>query len=130
MLTAYKFRLYPNEKQKETFSRYFGCSRVVWNKALELRETYYKDHKNDKSKKGLNYYDTTRLLKELKQKEEYKWLKEANSQSLQQTLMDLDRAFKAFFKGVSKYPKKRWIIRITIGISCVKRTKLPELRQR
>ena len=105
MSAAYKFRLYPNKEQKETFSRYFGCSRVVWNKALELRENYYKEHKSDKSKKGLNYYDTARLLKELKQKEEYKWLKEANSQSLQQTLMDLDKAFKAFFKGVSKYPK-------------------------
>ena len=105
MLTAYKFRLYPNEEQQELFSKYFGCSRVVWNKALELRENYYKDHKNDKQKKGLNYYDTARLLKELKQKEEYKWLKEANSQSLQQTLMDLDKAFKAFFQRISKYPK-------------------------
>ena len=104
MLIAYKFRLYLNEKQKETFSKYFGCSRVVWNKALELRESYYKEHKNDKAKEGLNYYDTARFLRELKQKEEYKWLKEANSQSLQQTLMDLDKAFKAFFKGISKYP--------------------------
>jgi putative transposase len=41
----------------------------------------------------------------LKQKEEFKWLKEANSQSLQQTLMDLDKAFKAFFKKTSKYPR-------------------------
>jgi putative transposase len=105
MLTAYKFRLYPNEKQQSLFSKYFGCSRVVWNKALELREEYYKEHKNDKQKKGLNYYDTARFLRELKQKDEYKWLKEANSQSLQQTLMDLDKAFKAFFKSISKYPK-------------------------
>ena len=104
MLIAYKFRLYPNEEQKETFSKYFGCNRVVWNKALELRESYYKEHKNDKQKKGLNYYDTARFLKELKRKEEYNWLKEANAQSLQQTLMDLDKAFKVFFKGISKYP--------------------------
>ncbi|MCL4372523.1 helix-turn-helix domain-containing protein [Candidatus Parvarchaeota archaeon] len=104
MLTAYKFRLYPNKDQKELFSKYFGCTRVVWNKALELRESYYKEHKNDKQKKGLNYYDTARFLRELKQKEEYKWLNEANSQSLQQALMDLDKAFKAFFKGISKYP--------------------------
>ena len=105
MLMAYKFRLYPDKRQQELFSKYFGCSRVVWNKALELREIYYKEHKNDSSKKGLNYYDTAKLIKELKQKEEFKWLKEANSQSLQQTLMDLDKAFKAFFKGISKYPK-------------------------
>ncbi len=105
MLTAYRFRLYPNKEQIETFSKYFGCSRVVWNKALELRESYHKEHKNDSSKKGLNYYDTARFLKELKQKEEFKWLKETNSQSLQQTLMDLDKAFKAFFKKTSKYPR-------------------------
>ena len=104
MLTAYKFRLYPNKDQKEMFSKYFGCNRLVWNKALELRESYYKEHKNDKQKKALNYYDTARFLRELKQKEEYKWLKEANSQSLQQALMDLDKAFKVFFKGISKYP--------------------------
>ena len=107
MLTAYKFRLYPNNEQKETFSKYFGCNRVVWNKALELREKYYKEHKDDKAKKGLNYYDTAKLIKELKQKEEYKWLKEANSQSLQQVLMDLDKAFKAFFRKISKYPNYR-----------------------
>ena len=104
MLTAYKFRLYLNKYQKEIFSKYFGCTRVVWNKALELRESYYKEHKNDKAKKGLNYYDTARFLRELKQKEEYNWLKEANSRSLQQALMDLDKAFKVFFKGISKYP--------------------------
>jgi putative transposase len=103
MLIAYKFRLYPNEKPQELFSKCFGCSRVVWNKALELRESYYKEHKNDKAKKGLNYYDTARFLRELKQKEEFKWLKEANSQSLQQTLMDLDKAFKAFFQRSRNY---------------------------
>ncbi len=48
MLTAYRFRLYPNKEQIETFSKYFGCSRVVWNKALELRESYHKEHKNDR----------------------------------------------------------------------------------
>ena len=51
------------------------------------------------------FTSSARFLRELKQKEEYKWLKEANSQSLQQALMDLDKAFKAFFKGISKYPK-------------------------
>ena len=32
MLTAYRFRLYPNKEQKKIVSRYFGCNRVVWNK--------------------------------------------------------------------------------------------------
>ena len=104
MLTAYKFRLYPNEEQQTLFSKYFGCNRVIWNKALELREKYYKRHKNENGKKGLNYYDTARFLTILKKKEEYKWLKEVNSQSLQQSLIDLNTAFKNFFKGIAKYP--------------------------
>ncbi len=104
MLTAYKFRLYPNEEQQTLFSKYFGCNRVVWNKALALREEYYKQHKNDSGKKGLNYYDTARFLTSLKKKEEYKWLREVNSQSLQQSLIDLNSAFKNFFKGIAKYP--------------------------
>ncbi|MGC8682093.1 MAG: helix-turn-helix domain-containing protein [Candidatus Acidifodinimicrobium sp.] len=69
MITVYKFRLYPDKKQQEIFSKYFGCNMVIWNKALKLREKYYKEHKNDKIKRGLNYYDTAKFLTELKKKE-------------------------------------------------------------
>ncbi|MGC8516662.1 MAG: helix-turn-helix domain-containing protein [Candidatus Acidifodinimicrobium sp.] len=69
MITTYKFRLYPDNKQQEIFSRYFGCNRVVWSKALELREKYYREHNNDKAKRGLNYYDTAKFIEELKKKE-------------------------------------------------------------
>lgn len=37
-------------------------------------------------------------------KEECKWLKEVNSQSLQQSILNMDSAFKLFFKG-SGFPK-------------------------
>jgi transposase len=42
MLTVYRFKLYPNEEQEETFSKYFSYNRVAWNKALELREIHYR----------------------------------------------------------------------------------------
>ncbi len=54
MLTAPEFRLYPNQDPKEVFFGYSSYNRVVWNKALGLRKTHYKDHKNDKEKEGLN----------------------------------------------------------------------------
>ena len=31
MYKAYKFRLYPNEKQTELLSKTFGCTRFVYN---------------------------------------------------------------------------------------------------
>ncbi|MEM4958904.1 MAG: helix-turn-helix domain-containing protein [Nanopusillaceae archaeon] len=33
MLKAYRYRIYPTEKQKEFFEKTFGCVRFYWNKA-------------------------------------------------------------------------------------------------
>lgn len=38
-------------------------------------------------------------------KKDYPWLKEVDSTSLQQTLKDLDKAFKSFFEKKAKYPR-------------------------
>jgi len=46
-----------------------------------------------------------RVLVALKKTEKYQWLKDVNSQSLQQSIKDLETAFKRFFKKQSKYPK-------------------------
>lgn len=31
---SYKFRLYPNQEQKQLFAKTFGCSRAIWNMML------------------------------------------------------------------------------------------------
>ncbi len=36
-------------------------------------------------------------------KKEFEWLKEVNSQALQQTLKDLETAYSRFFKGLAKF---------------------------
>ena len=41
MLKAYKFRLYPNKKQKEYFAKTFGCVRFVYNKMLDDKKKHY-----------------------------------------------------------------------------------------
>ncbi len=53
--------------------------------------------------KKWNYYEYKKLLPKLKG--EFPFLKEANSQSLQETVKWLDRAFKNFYKGLSRFPK-------------------------
>ncbi len=105
ILKAFKFRIYPTPKQAVLLEKQFGCARFVYNYFLAVRRDYYIYHKGDTDKKGLNYYDTASQLKELKKQASYIWLKEAHSQVLQQSLINLDRAFQNFFAKRAKYPK-------------------------
>ena len=101
---GYKFRLYPTPEQERYLARCFGCSRFVYNHFLRLITDAYAE-----SKKHLKYTDTAKLLTLLKKDEQYSWLTEVNSQSLQQTLKDLESAFSRFFKKLGSFPvfKKR-----------------------
>jgi len=102
---GYKFRLYPTPEQEAYLAKCFGCSRFVYNHFLRLTIDAYAE-----SKKHLRYGDTAKLLTALKKDEQYSWLAEVNSQSLQQTLKDLESAFVRFFKKLGDFPvfkKKR-----------------------
>ncbi|WP_163329540.1 IS200/IS605 family element RNA-guided endonuclease TnpB [Desulfurobacterium thermolithotrophum] len=98
MLYVYRFRLYPKKGQAEFLNRQIGHCRFVYNKLLEIAKESY-----EKEGKKWNYYEYKRLLPKLK--EEFPFLKEANSQSLQEAVKWLDRAFKNFFKGLAKSPR-------------------------
>jgi putative transposase len=101
---SYRYRFYPTEEQKIQLSHAFGCSRFVYNHFLKERtDAYYE------KKEKINYHKTSRLLTELKNNENYSWLKEVSSVTLQQSLRDLDKAFTNFFAGRARYPnfKKR-----------------------
>ena len=46
MEKAYKYRIYPNKRQKELLAKTFGCCRFVYNHFLNKRiETYQKEQK-------------------------------------------------------------------------------------
>ena len=94
---AFKFRLYPTKEQEVFFERSVGCSRFVYNKLLEASIAEYQS-----SGKFILGYDLTNKIVELKK--EFPWLKEVNSQSLQQASMNLATAFKNRF---SKNRKKQ-----------------------
>jgi len=101
MFKTLKVRLYPNEEQRILIERHFGSCRFVWNHFLEIRNKYYAEHKKEK-KKGLTAFDTMKMLTTLKK--EITWLNEINSQSLQHSLVELDKAFRSFFKHNTAYP--------------------------
>lgn len=95
---SYKFRIYPNKKQKEIITKIFGCCRFVYNYYLNKRIELYKT-----SKETLTFYKACSDLTQLKR--ELEWLKEADKFALQNSLRDLDNAYKMFFKGYSGFPK-------------------------
>ncbi|MCK5615845.1 transposase [Candidatus Pacearchaeota archaeon] len=97
---SYKFKLKPSSNQEKVFLQFSGCCRFVWNRALALIK-YSLDHKQG----YLNYYDLADELRIWKQTPETKFLKDACSQSLQQTLKDLDSAWKRAFKENNGFPK-------------------------
>jgi len=97
---SYKCRIYPNKKQEEFLANQFGGVRFIYNYFLNKRKEEYLN-----SKKSLNYLDNSKSLTNLKEEEEYNWLNELNSQSLQQSLRDLEVAYQRFFKKISAFPK-------------------------
>lgn len=95
---ARKYRVYPNNEQKQKLAVQFGHARYVYNWALAKRKEHYKQ-----TGTGLYRLQTQKLLVELKQ--ELPWLKEADSQALQVSLLNLDTAYKNFFQKRARYPK-------------------------
>lgn len=99
MLKAYKYRIYPNNNQKEQINKTFGCCRFVYNTLLAYRIKQYNDNGFSISKIDCNNY-CNRVLKN-----EYLWLKEVDKFALTNSIYNMDNAFSNFFKGNCKYPK-------------------------
>lgn len=99
MNKAFKYRIYPTDKQKDLFARTFGCCRKIWNLMLNERETVYKTE-------GKTCRPTP-----AKYKNEYPYLREVDSLALANVQLDLEKAYKNFFKvkgtGHPKYKSKK-----------------------
>lgn len=104
MFKGIKFRIYPNKEQKILINRTLGCCRLIYNKGLAARRDAHNNGTN------INYYETSKMLTELKRTDEYSFLREVDAIALQQALLDLDRSYKNFFQKRTSYPvfkKKR-----------------------
>ena len=99
ILRAYKYRIYPNKKQQELINKTIGCCRFVYNYYLNKKIELYKVEQ-----KSMTYNACANDLKNLKN--QYEWLKEVDSISLQQTLRDLDVAYQNFFRRVKNGEKE------------------------
>ncbi|MFG3321284.1 RNA-guided endonuclease InsQ/TnpB family protein [Streptomyces sp. NPDC048171] len=96
MQLRYSFRLCPNGPQRSALARAFGCARVVYNDALRARETARAAGEAFPKTGDLSKL----LITEAKLTEERAWLGEVSAVVLQQSLRDLDTAYRNFFDGL------------------------------
>lgn len=98
---AFQFKLKPDGATCRKLSRFCGCARFVYNKAL----AWNRDQRSSDPDFKISYAKLCEQLPEWKTAEETKWLSECHSQVLQQSLKDLMRAFTNFFEGRADFPK-------------------------
>jgi len=97
---AVKITLIPTRTQSEQINRTIGCCRFVYNHFLSLSQELY-----DTVKQTLNYNGCSQKLTLLKK--EIEWLKEVDKFALQNSLKNLETAYKNFFVDLKKQKAKR-----------------------
>lgn len=103
-LKAIKTRIYPTAQQQEKVTANFGYCRFVWNQLLDMQKQRYANGGSYVNEFGMNY-----LIKCLKQ--EYPFLKAAESTSLLHVSRDLHHAYQKLFKehkGVPKFKARKF----------------------
>lgn len=95
MERGFKYRIYPNESQRDQIARTFGCCRFVYNRALDVKKTAYSE-----TGKSIATNDLIKMIPAWKRDPETSWLAQVDSMALQQSIRDLDRAYKNFFRRV------------------------------
>jgi len=94
MLSSFKFRLYPSEPQAR-----------IMEEILETCRRLYYSMLADRIENRIGFYDQTKMLVELKRNDKH--LRSVHSQVLQDVVLRLDKAYQAFFVGLSRYPRFR-----------------------
>jgi len=97
---ACKFRIYPTDEQRIFFNKQFGCCRFIFNYLLIRTNKAY-----SRRKESTSTYAAKKFISPLKKTNRYNFLKEANSQSLQASALNLGTARQKFFNGEGGRPR-------------------------
>ena len=100
MKKAYKTEILLNEKQCEKIHQTIGVCGYVYNLYLSTAQDYYEE-----TEKHMSGYDFSKWLNNVHTKQTDFWIKEVSSKAVKQSIMNGDKAFKNFFKGLAKFPK-------------------------
>ena len=106
MLKAYKYRLYPSKEQRIYLAKTFGCTRLIYNLMLSDRIDIYDKYKDNKEELKKQKHPTPAQYKN-----QYEFLKEVDSLALANAQLNLDKAYKNFFRdksvGFPKFKSKK-----------------------
>ena len=97
MQLRYAFRLSPDPGQQRALAKAFGCARVVFNDAVRAREDARKAQQAFPKIGELS----TRLITRAKRTTERSWLGEVSAVVLQQSLRDVESAYRNFFASLT-----------------------------
>ncbi|MCC5663978.1 IS200/IS605 family element transposase accessory protein TnpB [Nostoc sp. CHAB 5784] len=97
---AFKVTLIPTHNQEVLINKTIGCARYVYNRFLALRKELYSTEQ-----KTLNYHACSQQLTALKK--EIEWLQEVDKFALQNSLKNLETAYKNFFADLKKAKGKK-----------------------
>jgi putative transposase len=100
--TTYRYRLNPTTDQAIKLNQFSSARRFVWNWALNRTRDHFQQ-----TGKALSFAALCAELTILKQQPDMAWLRDMDSQSLQQALRDLDSAYQHFFRRVRKGDKQK-----------------------
>ncbi|WP_224475953.1 RNA-guided endonuclease InsQ/TnpB family protein [Escherichia coli] len=99
-LQAFKFQLRPGGQQECEMRRFAGACRFVFNRALARQ-----NENHEAGNKYIPYGKMASWLVEWKNATETQWFNDSPSQPLQQSLKDLERAYKNFFRKRAAFPR-------------------------
>lgn len=98
MLLAHKVALDPNAAQRLYFARASGTARFAWNWALaEWRRQYENGERPSE-------VSLRRRLNAIK-REQFPWMYDVGKAAVQEAIIDLGTAFRAFFEKRGRYPR-------------------------
>jgi putative transposase len=97
---AYKTEIHLSAAQQQKANQTIGVCRYVYNLYLETAQNHYKE-----TKKHLSGFAFSKWLNNVHTKQNDKWIKDVSSKAVKKAIMNGDRAFKNFFKGVAKFPR-------------------------
>ena len=124
---AVKIRIYPNKEQITQIEKTIGCSRFLYNRMLADKIRHYQEEKKMLKNTPAGY------------KKEYPWLKEVDSLALANVQLNLEGAFRKFFRepGVGfphykskKHSRKSYTTNMVNGNICLQDRflKLPKMQ--
>ena len=90
MLTAVKYRIYPNKNQSILINKTIGCARFVYNKMLG------------------DFYDNDLITTPAYYKQDYPFLKEVDSLALANSQMNLKQAFRNYKNNKDHFDKPKF----------------------